>query len=652
MADQQDKLGDVFVEIKVNKDDFVRLLSQGQQDVARVGQQTGQSFVAGISRVLAAPQAIIGSAIGAIFLKAATDAEESIQSIKRLESALQSTGGVAGASSKQIQGWSESLAGISNFDDDAITRATASLIDFTNVRGDNLERTVKLMVDLGAKTGDLQGAARALGTALNDPANGVSLLHRQFRAFSVAVMENAKDLDEHGHRAEAQTMILDELNRVVGGTAQNMQSNWQQAKNSFGELSESIGKQARPVTEAVLQMAAAGAKMAQSFVESGGLSDVLTAVVGRSAMPGTMGSVKADRDEKAAAEARAARGKARHISPEEEEQKKREIDEAAFNERRISGARERGDMLKKIEAETTDGVAGQRKRLEMELGQTGDKLTKLGATPAEIGTAQQQKRDKFETDLAKQRQQSLLQIEAETTDGVAGERARFESQLNQRVEALKKVFDDERVIQQATADMRQKFEVDLRQKQITQGFDIQSRVKEGFEAKLAGHEADRMRLDKQVRDMFQDPEQGDEAAKKVLKQFDTKFENEVNKGRKGFAIDKLLFGEESQINGDKRVGALAGLEKQLEAMREQAKSMFSGTELEQQLGGITKLGQERADMIMRGGSKQASFTSPLEFGRQLVLAGLNAPKTDEYLKQIQGILANEGIVVKNWPGLG
>lgn len=132
------------------------------------------------------------------------------------------------------------------FGDEVILKdATAQLLTFTNISGENFARTQQAALDLATRLdGDLKGASIQLGKALNDPVANLSALSRSGIQFSDEQKDVIKTLAETGRLAEAQTLILDELNKQYGGSAQAAAAadgGFTQLANSFSDLQEIIG---------------------------------------------------------------------------------------------------------------------------------------------------------------------------------------------------------------------------------------------------------------------------------------------------------------------------------------------------------------------------------------------------------------------------
>jgi hypothetical protein len=174
--------------------------------------------------------------------------DKQIQAIGQIEASLKSTGNAANKTSEELQKTASRLQEISTFgDEEILQKVTAQLLTFTNISGDAFDRTQKAALDLATRLGgDLQGAAIQLGKALNDPVANLSALSRSGIQFSEAQKGLIKSLVETNRLSEAQTIILDELEKQYGGSAEAAAKlglgPLKQLQNQFGDLLEDVGK--------------------------------------------------------------------------------------------------------------------------------------------------------------------------------------------------------------------------------------------------------------------------------------------------------------------------------------------------------------------------------------------------------------------------
>ena len=199
-----------------------------------------------LSTNLTLPLVAFGAASIAAFDKQA-------KAIVQVEAGLRSTGATVGFTSKQLQQMAAGLQKKTLFGDEVILKdATAQLLTFTNITGTQFERTQMAALDLATRLdGDLKGASIQLGKALNDPVANLSALSRSGIQFSEEQKETIKTLAETNRLADAQTLILDELEKQYGGSAEAAAQAGAggiiQLKNELGDLMEEIGEMLMPI---------------------------------------------------------------------------------------------------------------------------------------------------------------------------------------------------------------------------------------------------------------------------------------------------------------------------------------------------------------------------------------------------------------------
>lgn len=190
--------------------------------------------------------AITAPLVGAAY-KSIEAFNQQAKAIAQVEQGLKSTGNTVGYTSQQLQQMASNLQRQSIFGDEEILQgATAQLLTFTNIAGEQFERTQVAAMDLATRLdGDLKSASIQLGKALNDPIANLSALARSGIQFSAEQKETIKSLAETNRLAEAQTLILDELEKQYGGSAEAAAKAGtgpiKQLQNSLGDLSEQFG---------------------------------------------------------------------------------------------------------------------------------------------------------------------------------------------------------------------------------------------------------------------------------------------------------------------------------------------------------------------------------------------------------------------------
>lgn len=213
------------------------------------------NIIGGVTRSMKA----LGGAMAVPIKLAAEQARVEAQ----LGAVLESTGHAAGLNADQLKKMASEMQQTTQFGDEAVIGMQNLLLTFTNIGGSGgiFERTSKVALDVSTAMGmDLKSSALQLGKALNDPATGLSMLTRVGITFSEEQKEVIKQLQKTGDMAGAQTVILDELERQFGGSAETMRGTFagsiEAAKNVFGDFQEAIGRAIieNPQLQAVIRL--------------------------------------------------------------------------------------------------------------------------------------------------------------------------------------------------------------------------------------------------------------------------------------------------------------------------------------------------------------------------------------------------------------
>ena len=224
---------------------FDRAMKKAQKNLKRFGkniERTGKNLTTGLTLPIAA--------FGAVSLKAF---DEQQKAIAQVEAGIKSTGMAAGFTSEELQKMASDLQKNTLFGDEEILKgATAQLLTFTNITGEQFAKTQEVALDLATRLdGDLKGASIMLGKALNDPIANLSALSRAGIQFSTEQKTLIKSLVETGDIAKAQTIILEELEKQYGGSAEAARQAGlgpvEALKNQFSDLTEQIGERLLPV---------------------------------------------------------------------------------------------------------------------------------------------------------------------------------------------------------------------------------------------------------------------------------------------------------------------------------------------------------------------------------------------------------------------
>lgn len=189
----------------------------------------------------------IGAGLGALAAKFIAASNVQQKAVAQLEAALKSTGNAVGISSNGLQQMAANLQKVTTYGDEAIIQVQALLLTFTKIGRDAfplaLEATLNVATAMGT---DLKSAAVQVGKALNDPIAGVTALSRSGIQFTEDQKKLIKALVETGQTAQAQQLILKELDTQFGGSAKAARDTLGGAltalQNAWGDLFEVSGE--------------------------------------------------------------------------------------------------------------------------------------------------------------------------------------------------------------------------------------------------------------------------------------------------------------------------------------------------------------------------------------------------------------------------
>ena len=265
----------------------IKELEQGLGKATRLLKKSQRQF----SNLGKSMTAAITLPVGGLMAKSLQAYDKQSKAIAQVEAGLRSTNSISGQTAKGLQDIASGLQKITLYGDEEILQGvTAQLLTFTNITNEQFPVAQKAILDVATRLGtDLKSAAIQVGKALNDPVKNLSALSRSGIQFSESQKTLIKSLTETGRIAEAQTIILQELEKQYGGSAEAAAKAGlgpiQQLKNSLGDLTETIGKIVLPFLLKLTSKAQALADKFSSLNESTKKSIVTWALYAAAAGP-------------------------------------------------------------------------------------------------------------------------------------------------------------------------------------------------------------------------------------------------------------------------------------------------------------------------------------------------------------------------------
>src|SRR5215475_8574598 len=250
--------------------DFVSDTSGLQSGMAQAGTAaTGMGSKLksmGKAGLIAAGAAGLG-ALAATLKLGVGEFQESAKVGAQTEAVLKSTGQAAGVTAKQVSDLASSIMKKSGIDDEAVQSGENLLLTFTNVRNevgkgnDIFNQATNIMADMSVALGqDMKTSAIQLGKALNDPVKGMTALQRVGVSFTAAQKEQVKAMVAAGDTMGAQKLILAELTKEFGGSAEavgkTLPGQVNILKQSFANLAGQLVGTLAPAFQAVASVLA------------------------------------------------------------------------------------------------------------------------------------------------------------------------------------------------------------------------------------------------------------------------------------------------------------------------------------------------------------------------------------------------------------
>lgn len=234
MADRKGLVSLLFT-LKADIGEFQTELRKAQREMVKWGkdmQKTGQNF----SRYLTLP--IAAFATGSVMAFRSVN-----ESMKQIQAGLESTGGAAGFTSDELRKMANELMIATNtLNTDILGDVTAQLLTFTSVSGEVFEKAQMAVLDLSSRMKtDLRSSAIQVGKALNDPIQGLTALRRVGIQFTKDQEDVIRAMVDTGDVVGAQKIILAELERQFGGSAEAAGDSIDAMTNSIKVMGQEFG---------------------------------------------------------------------------------------------------------------------------------------------------------------------------------------------------------------------------------------------------------------------------------------------------------------------------------------------------------------------------------------------------------------------------
>jgi hypothetical protein len=223
----------------------------------------GSSFkkfgkVAAVGALAAAAGAV---ALGKKLFEAAEEAATANARIESIAKSMDLFGEEAGTVSGRLVDLANTQAKLTGVSRTTIKETSALLLTFRSVAqsadevGGVFDRAQQAALDLAAAGfGSATSNAQQLGKALEDPIKGLTALTRSGVTFTDAEKERIKVLVESNQIGEAQALILEAIEKQVGGTAEATANASAKLRESFGVLVDQVALALAPTFQRLTEV--------------------------------------------------------------------------------------------------------------------------------------------------------------------------------------------------------------------------------------------------------------------------------------------------------------------------------------------------------------------------------------------------------------
>lgn len=183
-----------------------------------------------------------------------TESNKLHQEMTRTEFLLGQVDGAASGAAGKLGAYAEKYGDLVGASEASVREVQNTILAFEGVRdtmGDStetVERATKAAHDFAAVMGtDATKAAEDIGTALDDPIDGLEDLEDAGAKFSDSQKEMIKNLIDSGDKLGAQNVILEDLEDTFGGAAESTRSSFDRIGGTLTDFAAEIGDTVEPV---------------------------------------------------------------------------------------------------------------------------------------------------------------------------------------------------------------------------------------------------------------------------------------------------------------------------------------------------------------------------------------------------------------------
>lgn len=192
------------------------------------------------------------------------EAKDWQRAVAQMNAVIQSTWGTVWYTWKQLADMAKELAKVNAIEDDVIMASQNMLLTFTQIKWDTFNKATQAVIDLSTAMNwwltpsaeELSKTSIQVGKALNDPLKWIGALRKVWVTFSEEQVKLITNFQKTWEVAKAQWIIIAELNKEFGGSAQaQLDTYWwkvQQLSVDWANFKETLWNIVLPVLSMVM----------------------------------------------------------------------------------------------------------------------------------------------------------------------------------------------------------------------------------------------------------------------------------------------------------------------------------------------------------------------------------------------------------------
>jgi hypothetical protein len=266
---------DIRGELLLNMANWQKNLNKASKQTEKFGKDV-KTVANGVKGAIVGLGAAVVTGFIGDWIDAAEKARQADQRLEQVAKTMNLFGGDLPAVTSRMKEFSESLEISTGVQAEQVKQVQATLLTFKQIgksaddAGGIFDRTTEAALDLAAAGfGSVEGNAKQLGKALENPLKGLTALTRAGVTFTNKEQAKIKALVQSNQLSKAQAMILSAVEKQVGGVAEATGLSSAKLSNAFGQITDEIGAHFLPMMDRMVKwfQSSEGKKAIQVWID-------------------------------------------------------------------------------------------------------------------------------------------------------------------------------------------------------------------------------------------------------------------------------------------------------------------------------------------------------------------------------------------------